>query len=232
MSPAVCSVVSATAHEVLDGLFSTLACAMVVVLPRSDWPWPSRSNLTSKSKFAAFWVCEFVRTINHHWLKSGFRSSYQPIMQADPCVSLNAPSLGSSGEPGHPQFDFDWHLAYMFSLVYFSVDVCLVGVFPHSVSTRRDPCVRVCAPLTLASPLTRKQKSNWLVGWIGFVSSLNKSNPTNQPTSSIFVFSWGGSQREGCTDPDTGISPCANRMGKHAYQKHIDGKIYQWKHIC
>ena len=51
----------------------------------------------------------------------------------------------------------DWHLEYMFSLVYFFVDVCLVGVFPHSVSTRRDPCVRDCAPLTLASPLTRKQ---------------------------------------------------------------------------
>ena len=33
----------------------------------------------------------------------------------------------------------DWHLAYMLSLVYFSVDVCLVGVFPHSVSTKRDP---------------------------------------------------------------------------------------------
>ena len=59
----------------------------------------------------------------------------------------------------------DWHLEYMFSPVYFSVDVCLVGVFLHSVSTRRDPCVRVCAPLTLASPLTRKQKSNW--GWPG-----------------------------------------------------------------
>ena len=59
----------------------------------------------------------------------------------------------------------DWHLAYMFSVVYFSVDVCLVGVFPHSVNTRRDHCVRVCAPLTLASSLTRKQKSNW--GWPG-----------------------------------------------------------------
>ena len=33
----------------------------------------------------------------------------------------------------------DWCLAYMFSLVYFSVEVCLVGVFPHSLSTRRDP---------------------------------------------------------------------------------------------
>ena len=50
-----------------------------------------------------------------------------------------------------------WLLAYMFSLVYFSVEVCLVGVFPHSVSTWRDPCVGVCAPLTLASHLTRKQ---------------------------------------------------------------------------
>ena len=47
----------------------------------------------------------------------------------------------------------DWHL------VYFSVEVCLEGVFPHYVSTRRDPCVRVNAPLTLASP-REKTKSN------------------------------------------------------------------------
>ena len=32
-----------------------------------------------------------------------------------------------------------------------------------------------------------------------------------------FVFSRGGGQREGCIDPDTGISPCANRMGKQWY---------------
>ena len=37
-----------------------------------DWPWPSRSNLTSKSKFTPVWACEFVRTISHHWLQSGF----------------------------------------------------------------------------------------------------------------------------------------------------------------
>ena len=62
----------------------------------------------------------------------------------------------------------DWHLVYMFSLVYFSIDVCLVGVFPHSVSTRWDPCVRVCAPLKMASPLTRKQNRTgvtWLSNW-------------------------------------------------------------------
>ena len=41
--------------------------------------------------------------------------------------------------------------------IYFSVEVCLVGVFPHAVSTWWDPFVRVCARLTLASPLTRKQ---------------------------------------------------------------------------
>ena len=51
----------------------------------------------------------------------------------------------------------DWHLAHMFSLVFFSTEVCLVGVFPHSVSTWRDPCARVYVPLTLPPPL-RKNK--------------------------------------------------------------------------
>ena len=51
----------------------------------------------------------------------------------------------------------DGHIAYMFSLVYFSVEVCLVGVVPNSVSTRWDLCVRVYASLTLASPSKRKK---------------------------------------------------------------------------
>ena len=62
----------------------------------------------------------------------------------------------------------DWHLAYMFSLIHFSVDVCLVGVFAHSVSTRRDPCIRVCAPLTLASPSWENKNQTgvqWLSTW-------------------------------------------------------------------
>ena len=54
----------------------------------------------------------------------------------------------------------DWHLAYMFSLVGFSVEVCLEGVFPHSVRTWRDSCVRFYAPLTLTPPLTKNTKSN------------------------------------------------------------------------
>ena len=49
---------------------------------------------------------------------------------------------------------------YMLVLVHFSVEVCLKGVFPHFVSTRRDPCVRVYAPLTLAPPPRKKTKSN------------------------------------------------------------------------
>ena len=54
----------------------------------------------------------------------------------------------------------DWHLSYMFSMVYYSVEVCLEGVFLHYVTTRRDPCVRVHAPLTLAFPPHEKTKSN------------------------------------------------------------------------
>ena len=40
----------------------------------------------------------------------------------------------------------DWHLACMFSLVYFSVEVCLVGVFPHPVSMWSDPCIMNWSP--------------------------------------------------------------------------------------
>ena len=35
-------------------------------------------------------------------IKLSSNPDYHPIMQADPCVSSNAPSLGASGEPGHP----------------------------------------------------------------------------------------------------------------------------------
>ena len=43
-----------------------------------------------------------------------------------------------------------------------------------------------------------------------------------------FLFSReGGIQCEGCTDPDTGISPCANRMGKH--NEPVCSGEDQWK---
>ena len=60
----------------------------------------------------------------------------------------------------------DWHLAYMFSLVYFFVEVCLVGMFPHYVSTRRDPCVRVYAPLTLPLLTRAKRGGIWTDVWV------------------------------------------------------------------
>ena len=39
-------------------------------------------------------------------IKISSNPDYRPVMQADPCVSSNAPALGSSGEPGHPLLDF------------------------------------------------------------------------------------------------------------------------------
>ena len=50
----------------------------------------------------------------------------------------------------------DWHVACMFSLVYFSVEVCLVGVFPNSVSILSDPRVRACVSLMNWSPPSRE----------------------------------------------------------------------------
>ena len=63
----------------------------------------------------------------------------------------------------------DWHLACMFSLVYFSVEVCLVGVFLHSVSIWSDPCVRACVPLMNWRPPSREnnivQGVTWFSTW-------------------------------------------------------------------
>ena len=44
------------------------------------------------------------------WITIPSNPDYHPIMQTDPCVSSNAPSLGSHGEPSHPLYDivFSW----------------------------------------------------------------------------------------------------------------------------
>ena len=78
-------------------------------------------------------------------IKLSSNPDYHPIMQPDPYVSSNTPSLGSSRDPGHPCSNF---------------------VIP------------------------RGGKPAW------------------------------GVHRPWCRD-----LPCANRMGKHAYQAHFDGKI-------
>ena len=43
-------------------------------------------------------------------IKVSSNPDYHPILQTDPCVSSNAPSLGPSGETGHPCsiFVFSW----------------------------------------------------------------------------------------------------------------------------
>ena len=46
----------------------------------------------------------------------------------------------------------DWHLAYIFSLVYFSVEVCLVGVFPHYAAQGEIPASGSMHPSRLLPP--------------------------------------------------------------------------------
>ena len=58
----------------------------------------------------------------------------------------------------------DWHLAHTFSLVYFSVEVWLVGVFPHSVSTRPIPASGSMHPSRWLPPL---EKTQFEQGWPG-----------------------------------------------------------------
>ena len=72
-------------------------------------------NKMSKTEYDFKAICilpmTYPKTVQY---KEGITISsnpdYHPIMQAEPCVSSNAPSLGSSGEPGHPLYDivFSW----------------------------------------------------------------------------------------------------------------------------
>ena len=110
----------------------------------------------------------------HASLFSGQWTEYSLRTGVLRCVEMHGPLPKCHQGISRPDIDptDDWHLAYMFSLVYFSVEVCLVGLYPHSVSTWRDPCVRVCVPLTLAPPLRENkfeqgvtQLSNWAKRW-------------------------------------------------------------------
>ena len=52
----------------------------------------------------------------------------------------------------------DWHLAYMLSLVYFSVDVCLEGVFPILLAQGKIPASGPMSPSRWL-PLTKTKKN-------------------------------------------------------------------------
>ena len=82
------------------------------------------------------WICDMVGLLRGTFVSWWYL----------PCIW---PSVTDMQHYYHVRYPTDdWHLAYMFSLVYFSVEVCLEGLFPHSVSTWRDSCVRVYAPPT------------------------------------------------------------------------------------
>ena len=96
-------------------------------------------------RFPRYWLFVWGTT----WLVAS--SQKGPIMRTCMYILTDMPDLRHLNAP---MTSYD--LVYMFSLyiysVYFSVEVCLEGMFPHSVSTRQDSCVSVYAPLTLAPP--------------------------------------------------------------------------------
>ena len=102
-----------------------------------------------------YWHC----VVDLMFLISGFWmvSVICPWNRADTCW----PTVTEMQHYYHARYPTDdWHIAYMFSLVYFSVEVCLEGVLPHPVSTRQDSCVSVYAPLTLAPPSRKNKQTN------------------------------------------------------------------------
>ena len=92
------------------------------------------------------WICDMARLLRGTFLSWWYLPRIWPSVTDMQCYY-------------HARYPTDdWHLANMFSLVDFSVEVCLKGVFPHSVGTWRDSCVRVYAPLTLTPSPHEKYK--------------------------------------------------------------------------
>ena len=98
------------------------------VLPSTKIPWYGQANVIHRSYHVESFALKVSETM---------------------CLSItNHTSVTDMQHYYHARYPTDnWHLAYMFSLVYFSVYVCLVGVFPHSASTRRGSmCQGLCTP--------------------------------------------------------------------------------------
>ena len=115
----------------------------------------SHSELTFQSQLVLHWLvigeplCETVQLT----LKVSLQTPYESKHEKWAWFDITWHDMQYYYHARHPTDD--WHLAYMFSLVYFSVEVCLEGVFPHY--TWQDSCVRVYAPLTLAPPSRKNQ---------------------------------------------------------------------------
>ena len=134
-----------------------------------DWKAP---HIPMKcTKYADICCRLFHFNINESWKWTNTMHLYRYLLARMPILITwmylprSWPSVTDMQHYYHARYHADdWHLAYMFSLVYVSVEVCLEGVFPHSVNTRQDSWVRVYAPPPHAgSPLTKTTKSNR--GW-------------------------------------------------------------------
>ena len=138
----------------------------IPIVFEGEWPWPSRSNLTSKSKFTPFWVCEFVCAKSHHWLKIR--------------ISKFGPKMHLSTVKVPIDFGLDWpwsSVSFLISNLCFSTKLCVSYSFvsfciylvrpspvnaPHSTGHRTymDSYMHVDRVL----PWTMKQ-SNFLSWW-------------------------------------------------------------------
>ena len=136
---------------------------LIIIIKSEVWATTHRLGLGHETMLCAVCLSVFLWICDMAGLFRGTFVSWR-------CLPRIWPSVTDMQHYYHARYPTDdWHLAFIFSLVYFSVEVCPVGLFPHSVNTSRDPCIRVNAPLTLASPLTRKHNAN--KGWPGSIWS-------------------------------------------------------------
>ena len=123
---------------------------IIIIIKSEVWTithclWLGHETMVSAVCLSIFlWICDMARLLRGTFVSWWYLSRIWP-------------SVTDMQHYYHARYPTDdWHLAYMFSLVYFSVVVCLDGVFPHSVSTWGDSCVRVYAGFTPH----KKTKSN------------------------------------------------------------------------
>ena len=95
-------------------------------------------------------------SINQWYALYVFLSFYEYVTRPDCFIGHSCP-CGVCPESGPLSLTYkpyylamcptdDWHLANIFSWVYFAVAVCLKGLYYHSVSSRPGLCVRFHSP--------------------------------------------------------------------------------------
>ena len=141
-----------------------------------------------------------------------------PIMQADPCVSSNAPSLGSSGELSHPLFGF---------------------VFSWEGSQRGSGGGGGGVGVGVGGVVVVVVLEGWWWWWC-WRGGGGGGGVGGVVVVVVVLEGWWwwwcwrggggggvggmGGWRGGGVDPDAGILPCTYRIGKHAFQTYFDGR--------